>query len=107
MPDYSVTQTRDRLGRDDVVVVDVREAHEVAAAHVPGMVHIPMSEIQGRLDEIPTGVEVILFCRSGNRSGQVADYMTGIGDWGEVINCAGGILAWHAEGLPYEGDTPT
>lgn len=107
MPDYSVSETRDRLGRDDVVVIDVREAHELAANHVPGMVHIPMSELQDRIDELPTEVELVIFCRSGNRSGQVADYLNSLGDWGEVANCEGGILAWHAEGLPYEGDVPS
>ncbi len=107
MADYSVTETRDRLGRDDVVVIDVREAHELETNHVPGMIHIPMSELQDRLDDLPPDVELILFCRSGNRSGQVADYLNSLGDWGDVANCEGGILAWHAAGLPYEGNIPS
>ena len=106
MPDYTVTETHDLLGRDDVVVVDIREPHEVDANHVPGMVHIPMSEFKDRLEELPTDAELILFCRSGNRSGQVADYLNSLGDWGEVANCMGGILAWHEAGLPYEGGQP-
>lgn len=107
MADLTVTETRDRLGRDDTAVIDVREAHEVEATHVPGMIHLPMSEIQERLDEIPTGVDIVVFCRSGNRSGQVAAYLTSLGTWGEVANCTGGILAWDAEGFPYEGIQPS
>ena len=47
-----------------------------------------------------------ILCRSGNRSGQVADYLTAAGDHGDVANIEGGIIAWAHAGLPYEGDVP-
>jgi len=72
------------------------------------MLSLPLSELADRLDEVPTDRPIVLFCRSGNRSGSLADQMNAMGDWDEEIaNCAGGILAWHAAGLPYEGDVPT
>ncbi len=47
-----------------------------------------------------------MLCRSGARSGRVADYLTASGEHGEVANIEGGIIAWAAEGLPYEGESP-
>ena len=88
-------------GRDDVILIDVREQHEYDAGHIPEITLIPMSEIQSRVDEIPTDVEVILTCRSGNRSGQVHAYLEELG-YDNVHNMAGGILAWEAAGLEVE-----
>ena len=107
MKEYTVTDVQALLSQGDVVVIDVREHAELTAQRVPGMTHLPMSEIDERIDEIPTDREVVLFCRSGNRSGILADRLTALGDWGEVANCVGGILAWAAAGLPYEGEQPT
>jgi rhodanese-related sulfurtransferase len=45
-------------------------------------------------------------CRSGRRSADVSDYLNELGAYGEVANLEGGILAWAAEGLPYEGEPP-
>ena len=88
-------------GRDDVILIDVREQDEYDAGHIPDITLIPMSEIQSRVDEIPTDVEVILTCRSGNRSGQVHAYLEELG-YDNVHNMAGGILAWEAAGLEVE-----
>lgn len=85
----------------DVIVLDVREQWEYDAGHIPGVTLIPMSEIAQRLAEIPTDQEVIVTCRSGNRSGQVSDFLRERG-YDNVHNMAGGILAWEAAGLPVE-----
>jgi rhodanese-related sulfurtransferase len=90
----------------EVAIVDCREQREYDNNHVEGMPLIPMSELMDRLDEIPTGKPLVMFCRSGNRSGQVADYLNNTGDFGDVANMEGGILAWAAQGLPYEGAPP-
>ncbi len=107
MKDYTVTEVSELLSSDTAVVIDVREDAEVQTQHVPGMVHIPMSEIQARIDELPTDRDLVIFCRSGNRSSKVADLLNSLGDWGDVANCEGGILAWAQAGLPYEGAPPT
>jgi rhodanese-related sulfurtransferase len=65
-----------------------------------------MSEFLGRLDELPRDRPLAIICRSGNRSAQVADYLSATGEHGEVANVEGGIIAWAAEGLPYEGEPP-
>ena len=64
------TELSDRL--DSVVLVDVREDDEWAAGHVGTSRHIPMGQIGDRLGELPDDEQVVLVCRSGKRSGEVA-----------------------------------
>lgn len=87
--------------RDDVLVLDVREQWEYDEGHIPGVTLIPMAEISQRLDEIPADRTVIVTCRSGNRSGQVTDYLRQQG-FDNVHNMDGGILAWEAAGYDVE-----
>lgn len=87
--------------RDDVFVLDVREQWEYDEGHIPNITLIPMGEIANRLAEIPTDKEVIVTCRSGNRSSQVATFLREQG-FTNVHNMEGGILAWQQAGLPVE-----
>jgi len=58
------------LKKEDVVVVDVRDAWEYAEGHVNEAVNIPLHEIPARIDEFrKLNGTAILYCRSGNRSG--------------------------------------
>lgn len=91
---HTVASIKDQ---DDVYVIDVREQWEYDEGHIPGVTLIPMNEVPDRLDEIPTDKDVIVTCRSGNRSGQIADYLRQIG-YDNVHNMSGGIIAWEAEG---------
>lgn len=91
----------DIQGADDVYVLDVREQYEYDEKHIPNVTLLPMSEIQNRLDEIPTDKEVIITCRSGNRSGQVTDFLEQNG-FDNVHNMQGGIVAWEEAGFPVE-----
>jgi rhodanese-related sulfurtransferase len=87
--------------REDVFVIDVREQYEYDEKHIPNVTLLPMSEIENRIDEIPTDQEVIVTCRSGNRSGQVAQFLRQNG-FDNVHNMQGGIIAWEEAGLPVE-----
>ncbi len=87
----------DVKGRPDVYLLDVREQWEYDEGHIPGVTLLPMGEIPARLDEIPTDKEVIVTCRSGNRSGQVTEFLRQNG-FDNVHNMAGGILAWEQAG---------
>ena len=81
------------------LVIDVREPEEWAAGHVTGAVHLPMGQVPARLSEIPRDREVLLICRSGNRSGQVQRLLRTQG-YANAINVAGGTTAWSRAGLP-------
>ncbi len=89
------------MNRDDIVLIDVREQWEYDAGHIPGVTLIPMNEVASRLAEIPTDKEVIVTCRSGNRSGQITDFLRQQG-FDNVHNMEGGILAWEAAGYEVE-----
>jgi rhodanese-related sulfurtransferase/predicted transcriptional regulator len=52
-----------RLGRGDVVLVDVRPAEEFAAGHIDGARSIPLDELEQRLTELPADREVVAYCR--------------------------------------------
>lgn len=52
-----------RLGRGDVVLVDVRPAPEFAAGHIEGARSIPLEELEQRLTELPADREVVAYCR--------------------------------------------
>ncbi|MCB0167244.1 MAG: rhodanese-like domain-containing protein [Anaerolineae bacterium] len=85
----------------DVVLIDVREQWEYDQGHIPGVTLIPMGEVSNRLSEIPKDKTVILSCRSGNRSGQVTDFLRNNG-YDNVHNMTGGIVAWEKAGLEVE-----
>jgi rhodanese-related sulfurtransferase len=57
------------------------------------------------MDELPDGPLAIM-CRSGARSAAVTEYLTEQAHRADVSNLEGGILAWAAAGLPYEGEPP-
>jgi rhodanese-related sulfurtransferase len=74
-------------------LIDVREPDEVAQGTIAGAVNIPLAQIPGRLDELDRERRVVLLCRSGNRSGQAAEFLTRAG-FTDVVNLAGGMLAF-------------
>lgn len=92
--------------RDDLQIVDVREPYEWLAGHIDGAAHIPMNQVIARLDEIDRDRPVAVVCRSGNRSGTVADYLVARGY--DAHNLTGGMLAWARARLPFaaEGGGP-
>jgi phage shock protein E len=96
-----VATTKALQGRADVVTLDVREQSEYDAGHIPGVKLIPLGQVPARLAEIPKDKTVVLTCRSGNRSGQAADFLRQQG-YTKVHNMEGGIVAWQQAGLPIE-----
>lgn len=56
------------LGDDSMVILDVRNAYELATGIIEGSLHIPLDELRGRISEIPTGKPIYAYCQSGLRS---------------------------------------
>lgn len=79
-------------------LLDVREDFEVAEGMIPGAIHIPMGQINQRLNELDKGQAVIVVCRSGGRSARVADVLVGAGF--NATTMAGGMSEWQMSGLP-------
>ncbi|MFD1147812.1 rhodanese-like domain-containing protein [Saccharothrix hoggarensis] len=84
------------------VLLDVREADEWVAGHAPGALHIPMSELAGRLGELPGDSEFYVVCRAGGRSARVTQYLNANG-W-DATNVDGGMQVWAASGRPLVGE---
>lgn len=80
---------------DPPIVLDVREPWELEIARLPATLDIPMGEVSARVDELPRDHDIVVICRSGGRSAQVAVFLEGAGC--RVRNLAGGILAWARE----------
>ena len=64
-------------------LLDVREDDEWVAGHAPDAVHLPMSQITGRLDEVPEGPLAVV-CKVGGRSAQVTAFLAQRGH--EAVN---------------------
>ncbi|HEY0640910.1 MAG TPA: rhodanese-like domain-containing protein [Pseudonocardiaceae bacterium] len=90
---------------DDAPLLDVREDDEWQAGHAPGAVHVPMSELAGRLDDVPAEGTVYVICRAGGRSARVVQYLNANG-W-DAVNVDGGMLDWQAAGRPLTADQGT
>lgn len=90
--DHPVADYATALGADGQLI-DVREPGEVAEGSLPGAVNIPLGDLPARVGELDPNRRVVLLCRSGGRSGQAAEFLSGSG-FGDVVNLAGGMLGW-------------
>ncbi len=82
------------------LVLDVREPWEVQTASVKPngfeLLHMPMSSIPARLQELPRDRPIACLCHHGGRSAQVAFFLKNQG-YDEVVNINGGIHLWATE----------
>jgi rhodanese-related sulfurtransferase len=85
---------------DGAFMLDVREPDEWAAGHIDGATLIPLGELASRTAEVPADREIVVVCRSGNRSAQGRDILLGAG-LADVTSMAGGMNDWIAADEPY------
>jgi len=95
-----VTTAKDN--QEDHVLLDVREQPEWDAGHIDGAVHIPMTELNTRQQEIPSDRPIVCVCRSGQRSAMVTQALVGAGY--DAHNLEGGMLAWAEAKSPIVTD---
>ncbi|HJZ12010.1 MAG TPA: ThiF family adenylyltransferase, partial [Acidobacteriota bacterium] len=82
--------------KDSFYLLDVRESHEVDICTLPGSHLIPRGQLASRVNELNSADEIIVYCRSGQRSGMAVDFLKRTG-FRKVKNLVGGILAWSDE----------
>jgi|SRR5215510_1558351 len=75
------------------VLLDVREDWETKLCRLPNAVHIPIEEIEVRVEELTPGDEIVVYCHQGVRSAAVANWLRQLG-FTNVRNLAGGLDAW-------------
>jgi len=81
--------------------LDVRKHDEWDQVHLSNSVLIPLDELEGRLDELPRDQDIVIICRSGNRSRQARDILVNAGI-NRVSSMRGGINKWKAAGYPVQ-----
>jgi len=93
----SARELAERLLRgDDVVLVDVREPHELAISRLPHALHVPLREVPVRAAELPRERTLVLMCHKGSRSAKALEILRGRG-FTRLFNLTGGIDAWSRE----------
>ncbi|HEY3311399.1 MAG TPA: molybdopterin-synthase adenylyltransferase MoeB [Anaerolineales bacterium] len=78
------------------LLLDVREPHELQISALPGAVNIPLGSLAGRLSELDTAREMVVFCKGGTRSARALELLVSAG-FRRVHNLKGGINTWARE----------
>lgn len=78
------------------LVLDVREAEELAIVRLEGALHVPLGELPARLSELDPKLEIVCLCHHGGRSARAAGFLASRG-FPRVLNLSGGIDRWALE----------
>jgi adenylyltransferase/sulfurtransferase len=98
IPEISATELKQRLDTgEDIQIIDVREAHEVAVASIPNTTHIPLGQVLNRMSEIDPNRQTVVHCKMGGRSAKAIEALKQSGFKGSLLNLKGGITAWSNE----------
>jgi phage shock protein E len=82
-----------KLVREGARLIDVRTREEFAQGHLPDALNVPVQELRARLSELPPKDQVVvLYCRSGARSGQAASLLRGEGF--SAVHDLGAMSRW-------------
>ena len=101
--DVTVQEAVQLINRRDAVVLDVRNASEFAAGHIPNARHIPAGEIEKRLKELDKlkSRPIVVSDQSGNRAAAACATLKKNG-FAEVFPLKGGVLGWQQAAMPIE-----
>jgi rhodanese-related sulfurtransferase len=100
--DYSPREVSALLAEGDIQLIDVRQRHEHEAGRIAGGRLIELSELSASAGSLDRTRPVVLYCRSGGRSAMATEALAQAGF--DAHNMTGGLLEWHASGLPIEPD---
>jgi len=91
------TELKDALDRgESLTLVDVREPHEWEVSKLENAVMIPLGTLVDRMDTLPREGDLVVYCRTGARSGRAVEMLSGSG-FARVRNLVGGINRWARE----------
>ena len=91
--DISVDEALRLWQNKEAIIIDVRTPGEYRDGHIPGVVNIPLDELEKRIGEIPKDKKVVLICRTGSRSAQGTRLLRSKG-FNNVYNSTGGMSTW-------------
>ena len=101
LPDEITVDEAYQKYQEGVFLLDVRTQEEWDEYHAPDTTLIPLDQLEGRLDELPQDEEIVVVCRSGNRSQAGRDILRNNG-FERSTSMSGGLNAWRAAGYPIE-----
>ena len=102
--EISIAQAYEKYQKG-VFFLDVRTQAEWDSVHIPNTTLIPLDQLAARVNEVPQDREIVVVCRSGNRSQQGRNILVQAG-YDQVTSMSGGVNAWRAAGYPVEGSNP-
>ncbi len=95
--DITAFELKNRLSLDPgLVLLDVREPHELEISALPNAVNIPLGQLASRLTELNSADDMVVFCKAGTRSARALELLSSAG-FKKVKNLKGGINAWAKE----------
>jgi sulfur-carrier protein adenylyltransferase/sulfurtransferase len=100
--EVSTSEANARLESGEApLFLDVREPDEWQEGHLPGAVHVPRGNLEGRIESLVADKdrEIVVYCASGNRSAFAAKSLIDL-DYTNVWNLAGGFVDWKRNGFP-------
>ncbi len=94
VPQITVEDLKEMRDRGEPpMLLDVREPHEYALADLPDAIKVPLGTLPKSLEKIPRDRDLVVYCRSGARSGNAVQFLQQMG-YEKAVNLAGGINAW-------------
>lgn len=100
VPELTPEEVKSLMEKEEIVLLDVRSPAEHGETAIPNSVLIPLEQLPFRMDELPKDKKIVVYCRSGNRSGMATYILRSKGY--EAYNMTGGIINW-----PYEKEGKT
>ena len=97
----SVLEAKKMIDDGKVVLIDVRQPHEYATAHIKGSKLIPVDALFGRIEEVPEDKDILFHCAAGVRSALACEMAAAMGRT-RCYNMEGGMDAWKSAKLPFE-----
>jgi adenylyltransferase/sulfurtransferase len=94
VPQITVEELKEMRDRGEApALLDVREPHEYALADLPDAIKVPLGTLPKSLEQVPRDRDLVVYCRSGARSGNAVQFLRQMG-YEKAVNLAGGINAW-------------
>ena len=98
--DVTVKQAKSLIESNlPLIILDVRRQDEYDSGHIAGAILIPVDELGNRLAELSTSEELLIYCRTGNRSSNAVNILKSNG-FTKIYHMKDGITAWTQAGYP-------
>jgi sulfur-carrier protein adenylyltransferase/sulfurtransferase len=95
LEEISSTDLKQKIDRNEnISILDVREPHEYAIAHIPNSTLIPLGQVVRRKQELDPSRDTVVVCKVGKRSALAIRSLRDAGYQGHLLNLKNGIVAW-------------